>query len=258
MTSKEIVSSSVRLYTGRYSLSLLQFLLLLSAACSGIMLFKLLKTMLLPDMVWGYNPDTFTAAGIAAVIAVVIYFVGVPYFYGGLWYTCTAAAVRNVPPAALFGCYSDPGRIFKAIRVELALIARKAIVFVPVFLVCVVETLTAMRVMSISHGFLPIAAAGGCVLSLAGLFMLYKFYALRFFAVRFIFTEEPSLSASEMIRRSLAMTKGKGNLLAAIFLRLIPYYIVSLLILPLICTPPIIGGCYAYAYRELKKEYEQQ
>jgi uncharacterized membrane protein len=137
--------------------------------------------------------------------------------------------------------------------VELALIARKAIVFVPIFLVCAVETVTALRVLAISHGFLPIAAAGGCVLSLAGLFMLYKFYSLRFFAVRFIFTEEPSLSANEMIRRSLAMTKGRGNLLAAIYLRLVPLYVLSILIIPLIFTPPIIGGCYAYAYRELKK-----
>jgi hypothetical protein len=126
-------------------------------------------------------------------------------------------------------------------------------VFVPVFLVCAVETFTALRVMSVTEGFLPSGAAGGCVLSLAGLYMLYKLYALRFFAVRIIFTEEPNLSAKEMIRRSLALTKGRGNLLAAVFLRLVPLYALSLFIIPLIFTPPIIGGCYAYTYRELKK-----
>jgi hypothetical protein len=230
----------------------MQFLLFLSAAGFLIMTFKLIEFNLYPDMYWGLNHPSLIMILIGLLLVMLLYIAAVPYIYGGVWYSGAAIAVTNVPPAALFGCYSDPSRIARALCVEFALILRKGIVFVPVLLTCATELLLTYRVVSVSRGFLPIAATGGCVLSLIGLFMLYKVYALRYFAVRFIFTEEPGLSANDMIKRSLSMSKGKLNVLIALYLRLLPLKLACIFVFPLVFVPPIITNCYAYAYRDMK------
>jgi uncharacterized membrane protein len=109
-----------------------------------------------------------------------------------------------------------------------------------------------MNIIDFTAGLMPVLAGAGCTLSVFGLFMLYKVFSLRFFPARHIFAENPELPAKEIIARSLALTKGRSNDLASLYLRILPWYIFSLLILPALFVMPIATGCYSYCYKSLR------
>jgi uncharacterized membrane protein len=230
--------------------------MILGYAGTAFMITAVIVSLVFPGFVPfedGELVKTAVSTGILLAVIAIFYIISVPYIYGGIWYSETAVTTRNEPTAALFGCYNDSARVISALKTELALFAKKAPVFIPLVIVSAGEIFMTSIILNITDGFFSGAAVVGCVLSVFGLYMLYKVYALRFFPARYIFAENPELPAGEIIKRSLTLTKGKVNFVAGVFLRLLPLYISCLLVLPLTFVPPVCVSAYALIFRELRK-----
>ncbi|MDR0904372.1 MAG: hypothetical protein LBM59_07045 [Ruminococcus sp.] len=247
----EIIKKSVTHYMTVFGASLLQFLMVICYLGIGFMIIFTVKTVAFPDMVIGANIEFIGFCAFSAILIGVMFLIMTPYIYGGIWYSTSAAEVKIVPSNVLFGCYNDFDRIRKVLKLEFALTARKLPVFIPIAVISVMNIFLTVNIIDFTAGLMPVFAAAGCTLSVFGLFMLYKVYALRFFPARHIFVENPDIPANEIIARARAMTKGKSNLLAALYLRLLPMYMFSLLVLPALFVMPISISCYCYLYKSI-------
>ncbi|MDR0974087.1 MAG: hypothetical protein LBL80_00095 [Ruminococcus sp.] len=253
MSAHEIVKKSVHLYSDRFGVSFAQFLLVLSYTGIGLMLICTVKTVAFPQVNPGVTSGFLEFLAVSAVIFLAMYAISTPYIYGGVWYSENAAEVNIVPAAALFGCYNEFDRVAKALKLESLIFIRRFPVLLPIAVVSGVNIYLTVNIIRFTSGLMPLFAAVGCLFSVFGLFILYKVYALRFFPARHIFAENPDLPAKEIISRSLALTKGKSNLLASMYLRLLPLYLLSLLILPALFVMPIAIGCYTYLYKSISQ-----
>ncbi|MDR0987505.1 MAG: DUF975 family protein [Ruminococcus sp.] len=248
---REIITKAIKLYSNRFGASLMQFIMLLSYLGVVLMLIFTVKTVAFPDLTVGVNDDFIGFLAFIAIVFVISQVITAPYIYGAVWYSLNATEVKIVPSAAIFGCYNNPERVIKALKLEAYLTLRKLPVFLPIVVIVLTDVFLTVNIIAFTTGLMPIFAAGGCALSVFGLFMLYKVFALRFFPARHIFAENPDLPAKEIIAGSLALTKGKSNLLAGVYLRLLPWYIFSLLLLPALFVMPIATGVYSYLYKSL-------
>jgi hypothetical protein len=261
MSADLIIKKSIALYNGQHGVSLLQFLLLVSYVGIGAMLVMAIHTIAFPDVLitelfelnlYNIADEDIKFSLIVFAVIFIMYFVAVPYIYGGVWYSENAVTVKAVPSAALFGCYNYIDRVIKALRLECLLILYKLPVFLAVSAVIFIDAVLTINIMSFTEGLMPVFAAGGCALSVFGVFVLYKVYALRYFPVRHLFAENPDLSPFYILRTAKALTSGKTNLLADLYLRLLPLYVLSLAILPALAVLPLANGAYSYFYQTLR------
>jgi hypothetical protein len=202
-----------------------------------------------------YNEDFFVFVGLSSAIVYIMYLISVPFIYGTIWYSENAVKYVRVPAHTLFGCYNDPEKIKKALLLEGYLSLRKLPVLLPLTAASVANIMLTLSVVRITDGLMPFFAVGGCVLSVFGMFMLYKVYALRFFPVRHIFVENPDIKPTYIVNRALFLTKGKVNLIAGVYVKLLPLYVLSLALLPALAVMPIASGVYSYLYNEIKSQF---
>lgn len=249
------MAKSLLLYRGRYGASLLQFLLTLSYVGIGLMIIFTIREVAFDGIpLFGLQYENYIFAGLFALTAVLMYIIAVPFIYGNVWYSQNAVKYRSVPAHTLFGCYNDPAKIGKAIKLEAYLLLRKLPVLIPVTAASVLNIMLTLSIIGVTDGIMPLFALMGCVLSVSGMLMLYKVFALRFFPARHIFVENPDIKPSYIVNRSLFLTKGKVNQIAAVYVKLIPLYILSLAILPALVVMPVAGGVYSYLYNDIRSQ----
>jgi hypothetical protein len=228
----------------------------LSYVGMGLMAILALRVIAFDDLHFDlYNENVYIFAAISAAIVYIMYIISVPFIYGTIWYSQNAVKYRVVPAHTLFGCYNDPEKIKKALLLEGYLTLRKLPVLLPLTAASVVDIMLTLSVVRITDGLMPFFAAFGCLLSVFGMFMLYKVYALRFFPVRHIFVENPDIKPTYIVNRALFLTKGKVNLIAGVYVTLLPLYLLSLAILPALVVMPVASSVYSYLYNEIKSQF---
>jgi hypothetical protein len=222
----------------------------------GPMAIMTLQTIAFADLHFDlYNEDLYVFIALSAAIVYIMYIIAVPFIYGTIWYSQNAVKYARVPAHTLFGCYNDPEKIKKALLLEGYLTLRKLPVLLPLTAASVIDILLTLSVVGITDGLMPLFAVGGCLLSVFGMFMLYKVFALRFFPVRHIFVENPDIKPSYIVNRALYLTKGKVNFIAGVYVKLLPLYLLSIAILPALAVMPVASGVYSYLYNEIKSQF---
>jgi hypothetical protein len=225
----------------------------------GLMIVFTIRVIAFEDMqLFGFaniKTENYLFAGIVALVAVIMYIIAVPYIYGGIWYSENAVKYSLVPAHTLFGCYNDPTKIARVLRLEGYLFLRKLPVLLPLTAASAANIMLTFSVVGVTDGIMPLFAVAGCVLSVFGMFMLYKVYALRFFPARHIFVENPDIKPTYIVNRALYLTKGRVNLIAGVFMKLLPLYLLSLFILPALAVMPVASSVYSYLYEEIKSQF---
>lgn len=88
--------------------------------------------------------------------------------------------------------------------------------------------------------------------------LIARIVCYRYFAVRYIYADDPSVSVRVLFRSSVRVIKGSKRALFMLDLSLIPAYLISLAVLPCIWTVPYINMIRAFFARKTIERYQEK
>jgi hypothetical protein len=158
----------------------------------------------------------------------------------------------------IFNTYSDKSQLNRSLEITAEMFLRKAAVGVPIIIadgIIIYFTIRAVEV--INGGVLAVIIIISAAVTTASLFLLYLIHSSRYIAVKYISTVYPKMTVKEIITFSDKITKGNKNQIMSVIIRVIPFYILTLLIFPAILTIPYIDTIKALLVKELAEINEK-
>lgn len=173
-----------------------------------------------------------------------------------LWYYKCASG-EAAPVSSAFHCYTGIHRWAKTLLVYLLLYLR--IAFWTVLLVVPGVAMYFVYGFTVMYGSLPwlsflllLVAIG---LALAGL-VVSLVVCYRYFLVPYILADDPNVRIRTAFRSSVRIMAGKKGTLFSLDISFLPYYLLGLLLLPLLGTVPYISMTKALYAKQFIMEYQ--
>jgi hypothetical protein len=163
---------------------------------------------------------------------------------------------KSVAVSNIFSCYTKKDARNRSYEIAAGVFLRKITVAIPVLITeAVVVYFTVQTVGILGSGILSALIIFSAALTTVSLLILYSLHTVRFFAVNYINAIKEGLTVKQMIAISDKITRDKKNYILSVLIRVIPLYILTLLIFPAILTIPYIDTVRALTVKELIENY---
>jgi hypothetical protein len=169
--------------------------------------------------------------------------------------------IRGEKPklVSLYDNYRDINKRTRAFDISGVLFMKRAAVGLPILVSAILITYFTIRTIRIFEDrFITILVIISAAVTAISLLLIYLVYSAKFIAVKYIYAAYENLSINEIFELSDKITTGKKNYIMGLFFRVIPFYILSLLIFPAIFTIPYIDTVKAIVVYELIENYDKQ
>jgi hypothetical protein len=152
--------------------------------------------------------------------------------------------------------YRDKTKRARAMEVSGVLFVKKAIVGVPIIIAALLISYFTIRTIRIfDDRYITVFVIVSAAVTAVSLLLLYIVYSAKFIAVKYIYAVFGNLSVKEIFELSDRITAGRKNYIMGVFFRVIPIYLLTLLIFPAIFTIPYIDTVKAIIVNELVENY---
>jgi hypothetical protein len=153
--------------------------------------------------------------------------------------------------------YRDAAKRTRAFEVSSLLFIKRAAVGMPaVACALLISYFTVRTIRIFENRYVTAFVIASAAVTAISLLLLYLVYSAKFLAVKYIYAAYGHLSVKEIFELSDKITAGKKNYIMGIFFRVIPFYILTLLIFPAIFTIPYIATVKAVIVHELIENYD--
>jgi hypothetical protein len=166
---------------------------------------------------------------------------------------------KSKPISNIFNCYIKNEARKRTYEIATEVFLRKFAAGVPVLLtIAIIVYFTAQTVGILGEGPLTVFIIVSTVLTILSILFLYFVHTMRYIAVKYLDTLYKNMNGSQIVTFSVNLTKGKKNYIMSVYLRVIPFYILSLLIFPAMFTFPYIDTVKALIVKELIENYDNK
>lgn len=230
--------------------------IILSTFCMHIVLMEIIVAVL--SNITGTTAASVIGLGLAILIN---QFFGMPLLYGALRWFWFTAAEADVPVSEVFCYFSRGGEYLRALslsfRIFLRIIFMLVLCFLPsLFIIAVRHPYT----YDVLNSSMPYWASSmwvlGNIFNTFGTAMSI-ILLLRYFAAPILMINDRSLSPQEALNLSVIISKNANGRTFGFLLSFLGWFLLSLLIMPIIYTAPLFLCSYAVYCRFLINHYNR-
>ncbi len=192
---------------------------------------------------------------VTAVSMLLLWCMAVPFTYGVKWYRLQQIRGNSVHARSIFSCYGSWKRTAQVFKLSISLFLRRLPFTFPLAAVFCGGAYLALRITE--KGGIA-AAAAVLLLFLTGICLVCAAAALnyRYAAAPYLFALDPDAPPKELIKRSIAVSEGKGGYITEAMMSASVWFAPCIFIFPAVFVIPYIQMTYTAAVNELIEDSE--
>jgi hypothetical protein len=250
-TPKTLTQIALKHMIGHYGGMILLFLLKFS-----YILLALTVAVLIPEAA-GLDRVSGSVAFLLILILFYVLYQPLIICEGDILYSDISG--NSKPISNVFNCYTKNKARKRSYEIATEVFLRKIAAGTPVLItIAIILYFTAQTIGILGQGLLAAAIIISAVITISAVLFLYFIHTMRYIAVKYIDTLYKDMSGAQIVALSVNVTKGKKNYIMSVYLRVIPLYILSLLIFPAMLTFPYIDTVKALIVKELIENYDNK
>ncbi|MCH5194803.1 MAG: DUF975 family protein [Oscillospiraceae bacterium] len=184
---------------------------------------------------------------------ILLWLVLTPFAYGVRWYMIQQVRGESVPARGIFSCYLSLSRMFKILRLDLAITLLKLCIILP----AAASAGAAYYMLTKGGNTLLYCAAAAFMLIFAALIVLYVIIGIRYSLISFIYVLKPDRPFKGLLAESRELMKGKIRYCVRILLSLTGSLIPCVLIFPAVFIVPYLQMVYTAMINEMIRQEER-
>jgi hypothetical protein len=250
-TPKALTEIALKHMIGHYGGMILLFLLKFSYVLLAVTIAVLINA--------ATGMDAVSGGFVFAFVCIMFYMLFQPLVIseGNILYSDIRG--ESIAISNIFNCYIEKKARKRSYEITTELFLRKIAAGVPVLITeAIIIYFTMQTIGILGQGLLRIFIIISTAITVAAILFLYFLHSLRYIAVKYIGMLYKDLTPAQVIAFSVKLTRAKKNYIMSVFLRVIPFYILSLLIFPAMFTFPYIDTVKALIVKELTENYDEE
>ena len=230
---------------------------------SGELLAVALAVMLAYDYLEDFSRTNFPvwlAAGITALLAMVLWLAVAPFTYGVRWYSIQQVRGNAVFARSMFSCYASLKKMLQVLKINGILILRRLPAFILVFGAVFAEFYMvneAGRVVGQDSVLYTVSAVLMLFLVAIG-FCLFILLGLKYAPVPYLYALEPASSPKEIIAKSKRIMKNNSWYIIETMGSMAGWLLPCILIFPMVFILPYSQMVYTAAINEIIEQEDKK